>query len=111
MVPQRRLLLCISLSLPCFSATPQEIKKAAQRSIVLLQNVNSQWKNPCFSCHHQLLPALALSAARSHGLAVDEKLALTSNTRDYKVLLDLDGAVRVDALIDPAVSEGSTLIG
>ena len=88
-----------------------DAKAAAQRSISLIQKVNAQWKTPCVSCHHQILGALALEAARTHGLPVDENLAQRASTRDYKLLLDLDAAIRVDPLIDPALSEGSMLLG
>ena len=88
-----------------------DIRAAAQRSVSLIQRVNAQWKTPCVSCHHQILGALALEAARTHGIPVDENLSQRASTRDYKLLLDLDAAIRVDPLIDPALSEGSMLLG
>ena len=94
-----------------FAASNLEIKTAAERSIALIQKVNAQWKNPCFSCHNQTQGDQALAAARTHGLAVNEKLSLASSTRTYKLLTDLDGAVRIDQLIDPSMSEGSLLMG
>lgn len=88
-----------------------QIKLAAQRSVALIQKVNSQWKTPCLSCHHQILGAFALQSARHHGIGVDETLARRDNLRDYKILHDLDGAIRVEMLIDPAIFEGSMLMG
>ena len=73
--------------------------------------MNAQWKTPCVSCHHQILGGIALETARRHGLPVNEDLAQRASLRDYKPMLDLDAAIRVDLLIDPAMSEGSTLLG
>lgn len=104
--------------LPLFAVTacvwadlPADAKSAAERSVALIQKVNAQWKTPCVSCHHQVLGAMALEAARQHGIAVEETVARAATERDFKLLLDLDGAVRVDQLIDPAMSEGSMLLG
>lgn len=87
------------------------IRQAAQRSIALIEKVNAQWKTPCLSCHHQILGAMALESARRHGLRVDENIAQQSSTRDYQMMHDIDGAVRIDQLIDPAIFEGSVLMG
>jgi ankyrin repeat protein len=106
-----KLLLVLAVASSGLAATPEQIKDAAQRSVSLIQKVNAQWKLPCFSCHNQTLGDFALQTARAHGIAVDEKLAFASSTRTYKRLLDLDGAIRVDELIDPATSEGAMLWG
>lgn len=100
----------VLLSVAAFAA-PAGVQSAAQRGVALIQKVNDQWRFPCVSCHHQVLGALALQSARSRGIPVNEPTAQRTSTRDYKLLLDLDAAVRVEQLIDPAMSEGSLLIG
>ena len=105
------IVLPLSSLLLALAASNIEIKAAAERSIALIQKVNAQWKNPCFSCHNQTQGDQALAAARNHGLAVNEKLASASSTRTYKRLTDLDGSIRIDELIDPSMSEGSMLMG
>jgi hypothetical protein len=77
----------------------------------MIQKVNAQWKLPCFSCHHQTLGDMAIASARLRGIAIDENLALQSATKTYRRLLDVDGAMRIEELIDPALSEGSMLSG
>ncbi len=108
-----RLVLCAILFAPvCLAAIDEiEIREHAQRSVNLLQKVAAQWKSPCFSCHHQTMPAMAIEAARAHGLTVDEVAAQAAAQKTFRYLSDLDAAVRVDALIDPAVSEGYGLLG
>ncbi|MFN7924174.1 MAG: ankyrin repeat domain-containing protein [Bryobacteraceae bacterium] len=106
-----KLLTVFLLTFAAAGSDSARIKGAAQRSVALLERVSAQWKTPCISCHHQTLPALALESARAHGLAVDEAAAQLASARDYRILLDLDAAIRVEALIDPAMSEGSMLMG
>ncbi|MEM7232357.1 MAG: prenyltransferase/squalene oxidase repeat-containing protein [Planctomycetota bacterium] len=52
------------------------LRAAATRGITILQKASSSYPEhrTCFSCHHQTLPALALDAARDHGLSIDEKI-------------------------------------
>ena len=108
-----RLILCAFLCAPvCLAAIDDvEVRERAQRSVNLLQKVAAQWKSPCLSCHHQTMPAMALEAARTHGLTVDEVAAQSAAQKTFRYLSDLDAAVRVDSLIDPAVSEGYALLG
>jgi len=53
--------------------TDAEIRTAVARSIALLQKSGAEYlrQRTCFSCHHQALPALALTTARARGIAVD----------------------------------------
>ncbi len=69
----------------CFSVRPaasQEIdtaklRMALQKSVDLLQKCGPIFvKNgACTSCHHQSLPAMAISLARQKGLRIDERVA------------------------------------
>lgn len=100
--------------LACLAAPAADeatLRQRANQSVALLQKVAAQWKTPCISCHHQVMPALALEAARSRGLTVDETGARTAAARSFKMLANLDEAVQLTNLIDPAVSEGYMLLG
>ncbi len=50
---------------------------AVEKSLALLQSSGMQFtrKSACISCHHQSLPAMAVSLARRHGLRVNESAA------------------------------------
>jgi ankyrin repeat protein len=52
-------------------------REAAGRAISLLQSSETTYfkKSGCAGCHHQLLTALLLGAAREHGLPTDEAFA------------------------------------
>jgi N-acyl-D-amino-acid deacylase len=55
----------------------QQIRDAVQKSLALLQASSPQFVrvSGCVSCHHQVLPAMAMSSAREHGIAFNESLA------------------------------------
>ena len=56
---------------------PDRIRDAATKAVRLLQTAQKNWyaKQSCYSCHNQILPALAFRAAREHGIPVDEAAA------------------------------------
>lgn len=53
------------------------IRDAATKAVALIQSSQKSWpsKASCYSCHQQVLPALAFRAAREHGIPVDEPAA------------------------------------
>ena len=55
---------------------PGEISRAAARSLALLEATSTQFfkKSGCMSCHNVSIPLMAMSVAREHGLAVDERV-------------------------------------
>jgi hypothetical protein len=58
-------------------ATPASIRAAIERSLPLLQDVDSAFlrQTGCASCHHNSLVAMAVSTARANGYTVDETVA------------------------------------
>jgi hypothetical protein len=54
---------------------PAKLRDAVQKSIALMQQsgVEYLYHRECFSCHHQGVPIIALTTARSRGFAVKEK--------------------------------------
>lgn len=66
------------------SPTPGEIQSAISRSLPAFARTLSEYpkKVKCFSCHHQGVPAFALSLAKARGYAVDDDLnAIMALTR------------------------------
>jgi hypothetical protein len=61
-----------------------DVRANLRKSIHLLQSSSSEFfrKSGCVSCHHQIMTATALRAARSSGMEVDESLA----SEEQKVL-------------------------
>ena len=52
----------------------QQIRDAVERSLLLLERASSgsAEKRPCFTCHSQALPVLAITAAHAHGFKIDK---------------------------------------
>lgn len=57
------------------SSQPPDVRTAVQRSVSLLERMTSQFygKAACFACHEQPAASIAVGAARSKGIAIDEK--------------------------------------
>lgn len=95
------------------SDTPA-VREPAQRAILLLERSSMQFtkSSGCYSCHHQALPQMAFSVARTRGLKTDEVDARQQ----------IDGAVRVlkavssqavsnrDRIPDPPIGISYTLL-
>jgi hypothetical protein len=70
--------LCASLSLAASERVDTDkLRMAVQRSVDLLQKCGPIFiKNgACSSCHHQSLPAMAISVARQQGFRINEPIA------------------------------------
>ena len=79
-----RILAVVGLCLPdsvAANVSADQIRKAAEKAVTLLQSSQNKWNQDCFSCHHQALPPVAFQAAREHGIHVDEALAHVSAAR------------------------------
>ncbi len=85
------------------AADPNTPRAAVERSLPLLQRVGPPfWEGSgCISCHHQSLPAMAVSIARERGFTVDEAKARAAVklTADY-----LEG--RRDAILEGIAPSG-----
>ena len=71
-----------------------QIREATQKSLALLQSSSPQFirVSGCVSCHHQVLPAMAMAIARDHGIAFNQReaandveatMAMWKNMRQY----------------------------
>ena len=94
-------------------ASPARIRDAAARAVALIQKSQKNWhsRQSCFSCHQQVLPALAFRAARGHGIPVDEPAAHADAVNAFRFYANLDRAVQYTHIIDPAMDDGYGLMG
>jgi ankyrin repeat protein len=89
-------------------ASPARIQEAATKAVAIIQKSQKNWytKASCFSCHQQVLPALAFQYAREHGIAVDESAAHADAVAAFSFYSNLERAVEYTHLIDPALDDG-----
>lgn len=102
------LLLCSA----AWAQDPAEIRRAASRSLALLQSTGETWwkSQSCTSCHHQNLPMMTFRLARERGVALDPAKYRNSVTLSFRYLQSLDDAVQNPYIIDPAMFDATALI-
>ena len=75
----------------------RHIREAVEKSVALIQKSSPQFYriSGCVSCHHQVLPAMAMAIARERGIAFNEPAAareveamivMWSNAREYMTM-------------------------
>jgi len=106
------LILCSISALWADDAATPRIRAAAAKAVALIQRSQKNWpsKQSCFSCHQQVLPALAFQAAREHGIPVDEPAAHADAAFAFAFYSNLDRAVQYTHIIDPAMDDGYGLM-
>jgi ankyrin repeat protein len=84
------------------------IQEAATKAVAIVQKSQKNWhtRQTCFSCHQQVLPALAFQAAREHGIAVDESAAHADAAAAFGYFSNFARAVEYTHIIDPAMDDG-----
>ena len=89
-------------------AAQARIRNAAAKAVAAIQNSQKTWvsKVSCYSCHQQVLPALAFREARQHGIPLDEKAAHADAAAAFGFYSNLDRAVQYTHIIDPALDDG-----
>src|SRR5579863_1402405 len=100
--------LALLLFLPALhaqTASPDQIRSAAGRSVALVQHGTQGFYNfmDCFSCHDHGLPMLAFRVARQKGIPVDETAAAQVAAKGLLKstnLSSLDAAVQDTMIID-----------
>jgi ankyrin repeat protein len=104
-------ILCSSALAWAGTASPDRIRDAAARAIALFQPSQKGWhsQQTCNSCHHQFQAALALQAAREHGIPVDENIAHADAAKSFDYT-DLDSAVQYNWVIEPAMDDAYQLV-
>jgi ankyrin repeat protein len=105
-------ILCSASVALAADASPARLREAATKAVVIVQKSQKNWysKASCYSCHQQVLPALAFKYAREHGIPVDEPAAHADAAAAFGFYSNLERAVEYSHLIDPGLSDGYGLI-
>jgi len=99
--------LCAISALRAADTSTARIRDAATRAVAVVQKSQKTWytKQTCYSCHHQVFPALAFRVAREHGIQVDETVAHADAVAAFRYLSNFERAVEYTHIIDPAMSD------
>jgi ankyrin repeat protein len=91
---------------------PERVRDAAAKALALIQSTQKDWytRRSCNSCHQQMLPALAVRAAREHGIPLNGDAARAHAARAFAFLTGLDKAVQYTDIVDPAMNDGYQLL-
>ncbi len=97
------------------TASPDEIRAAATRSVVTVQHGTEGFYKAmvCFSCHDHGLPMLTFQMARQRGIPVDEASAAQVAAKGLMAMPDftsIDRAVQDPMIVDPAAADGWALV-
>ena len=107
------LLIAVPASAGAQDPADAAVREATARALAAIQKAQGPWfttnKQVCASCHHQYQPALALRAAREHGLVVDEEIARADAAKAF-TFADLDRAVQYQYVIEPAMDDAYRLV-
>src|SRR5579872_269459 len=105
-------ILCSASAVWAADSSAGRIREAASKTVALIQSSQKNWytKESCFSCHQQILPALAFRYAREHGIPVDEQAAHADAAAAFGFYSNLQRAVEYTHIIDPALDDGYGLI-
>ncbi|HWN99407.1 MAG TPA: ankyrin repeat domain-containing protein [Blastocatellia bacterium] len=90
------------LSEPAKPVGEGELRAASAKAIKVMQHSQGVWynKQTCTSCHHQLLPEIALKLARERGVPFDETIARDTTATAFANLKDVDAEVQGHDYID-----------
>jgi ankyrin repeat protein len=93
-------------------ASTARIQEAAAKAVALIQKSQKNWyvKASCFSCHQQVLPALAFRSAREHGIPLDEPSAHADAASAFGFYSNFARAVEYTYVIDPTLNDGYGLL-
>ena len=105
-------ILCSIVAAQADDAAIARVREAGTKAVAMIQSSQKNWfsKEGCYSCHQQVLPALAFRAARAHGIPVDEKAAHADAAAAFGFYSNLDRAVQYTHVIDPALDDGYGLM-
>lgn len=91
-------------------ATPEKIRTAAAKGLERIQASQRATKQGCVSCHTDLMPIVAMGAARRAGIAFDTAYERAHAAKIFRYLGDLDRAVTYAFAIDEALNDGTNLL-
>ena len=104
--------LCSVSTLWAADISTARVQAAATKAVAVIQKSQQNWyrKQSCFSCHQQVLPALAFQFAREHGIPVDEPAAHADAAAAFGYFSKFERAVEFSHVIDPGLADGYGLI-
>src|SRR5262249_1885715 len=87
----------------------EEVTRAVTKGLGLVPKAAESYPNPrpCFSCHHQTLPMLAMVSARDRGVAIDEALLAEQGEFSFESFQDKLASMRNGA----GVGGGAMTVG
>jgi N-acyl-D-amino-acid deacylase len=92
-----------------------QIRAAAQKALALLQKSSPQFFriSGCISCHHQVLPTMAMAIAREHGVAFSESVAVQTVEAMIVVWKNAREHMTMDAhrIPNPPINISYSLVG
>src|SRR5271165_5866341 len=105
-------MLCSVLAVWAGEASTTRIQQAATKAVAIIQKSQKNWysRQSCFSCHQQVLPAIAFRFAREHGIPVDEQAAHADAAAGFGFYSNLERAVEYTYTIDAAMNDGNCLV-
>ena len=111
-----RIFIMLGLMVQALSAQPiPEVRTAVTRALPLLQRSAGEFvaKRACVSCHHNILPILALDRARDRGFAIDAAVLKAVEDKTFRELRGpnaLDDAIQATTLNDPTPNDSYLLM-
>lgn len=93
------------------SNDPQKVRSAAAKAVALMEkSMGALTPNvPCASCHHNMMPLMALTTAKNHGVAVNDELFRKVVWKTYSYLNDVDRAIQGSQYVDPTLEGAEQL--
>jgi hypothetical protein len=93
----------------------ESLKAAVQNAISVLEKSGPSFVkvSGCVSCHHQAVPQMAFSVARSHGFAIDEQIAQQQVKAVMGIFTPMREAMErgTESIPDPEISVSYSLLG
>src|SRR5437870_4670147 len=92
-----------------------EVRTAVTRALPILQRSANEFvaKRACVSCHHNILPILALHLAAERGIAIDNAVLKAVEEKTFRELRGpnaLDDAVQAATINDPTPDDSYLLM-
>jgi ankyrin repeat protein len=105
-------MVCLVSAVWAGDSSSAHIREAAAKAVAIIQKSQKNWyaKQSCFSCHQQVLPALAFRSAREHGIPVDEPAAHADAAAGFAFYSNLERAVEYTYTIDAAMNDANSLL-
>ena len=107
-----KFVVAVLLAQCAVAQTPQAVRKAIEKALPPIQKSAATFveKRACFSCHHNVLPIMALHMAQDRGIAIDKGVLDTVEKKTWASGGSLDDVVQARNVSNPAVNDTLLLI-